>query len=236
MKRAIFVLSLTLLTLLPTFGATQQARPTPEELENRFFEITRFAELEGIIAQNTIDVDISVTYNKRIFPMRVVTRGMEQFRGNTSLFGFNMEMIRKGDLLRVKVLGIWTKHKIPHEDNNPILNFAAWKEKRLASRLAGDSIIGGVPTWVVQYDAPNERHRMHVSKGSGLVLQVRSNYRDEGTGKWSDYLLEFDKYRMFMGVYAPHKMTVTSFESKRVYGMEIKQAIVRNDIPASYFE
>ncbi|MGL4411905.1 MAG: hypothetical protein ACRCTF_07255 [Bacteroidales bacterium] len=215
---------------------SQVKLPTPMELEDRFFEITKFADLEQIIESNTIEVDIAVRFNKREFPLHVVTKGMERFRGKTTLFGFNMEMVRDGDNLRVKVLGIWTKHKIPQEDNNPILNFAQWKEKRLVSRLDGDSIIGGVATWVVQYDAANETHRMHVSKGSGLVLQVRSQYRDEKTGKWSDYLLEFDNYRMFMGVYAPHKMVVTSFESKRVYAMEIKSAVVRNEIPLSYFD
>ncbi|MGL4993902.1 MAG: hypothetical protein ACRC6R_07245 [Bacteroidales bacterium] len=225
-----------LLLFFSLLSVAQSKSPTPEELEDRFFEITKFADLEKIIEGNTIEVDIAVRFNKRDFPMHVVTRGMELFRGRTTLFGFNMEMIRNGDDLRVKVLGIWTKHKIPQEDNNPILNFAQWKQKRLDSRLDGDSLIGGVATWVVQYDAPNETHRMHVSKGSGLVLQVRSKYKDEKSGKWSDYLLEFDNYRMFMGVYAPHKMVVTSFESKRIYAMEIKSAIVRNEIPLSYFD
>lgn len=210
--------------------------PSPKSLEDRFFEITKFENLEPVIKNNIIDVYVDMDYNGKLFPLHVITNGMDSFRGEVNLFGFKFDFIRDQDLLWMKILGFWKKNKIPHEDNNPILNFAEWKTKKLNSRTVGDSLINKVPVWIVQYNAYNESHRMYVAKNSGLVLQVKSWYKDDKTKEESQYLLQFSDYRMFQDVYAPHRMIVHDYKKKRVFTMQIKTATIKNDIPKSYFK
>lgn len=219
-----------------THGVFAQKYPSPKSLEDRFFEITKFERLEPVIKDNIIDVYVDMDYNGKLFPLHVITNGMESFRGEVNLFGFKFDFIRDRDILWMKILGFWKKNKIPHEDNNPILNFAEWKNKRLQSKTVGDSTINKVPVWVVQYNAYNESHRMYVAKNSGLVLQVKSWYKDAKTKEESEYLLQFSDYRMFQDVYAPHRMIVTDYKKKRVFTMQIKTALIKNDIPKSYFK
>lgn len=216
--------------------SAQSAKPTPQQLEDKFFEITRFAELENVIKKNKIDVDVVMNYKGKDFPLHVITNGMNIFRGEVNLFGFKFDFVRQDDIFWMKILGFWKKQRIPNEDNNPILNFAEWKNKKLNSHLAGDTLINNVPNWVVQYNSYNENHRLYVAKNSGLVTQVRSKYTDKKTGEVSDYLLRFDNYRMFQNVYAPHKMIVTDFKKGRDFSMEIKKALIRNNIPDTYFK
>ncbi|MGL5317300.1 MAG: hypothetical protein ACRC9Q_01160 [Bacteroidales bacterium] len=219
-----------------TYRGYGQTVPAPKTLEDRFFEITKFEKLEPVIKNNIIDVSIDMGFNGKVFPLHVVTNGMESFRGETNLFGFKFHFLRDQDIIWMKVLGFWKKNKIPHEDNNPILNFAEWKNKKLQSRTIGDSVMSGSPVWVVHYHAHNETHQMYVAKNSGLVLQVNSQYKDAKTQVTSDYMLQFSDYRMFQDVYAPHRMAVTDVKKNRVFTMQIKSAVLKNSIPKSYFQ
>lgn len=212
-----------------------QMLPAPKSLEDRFFEITKFEHMESVIKDNVIDVYVDMDYNGKHFPLHVITKGMESFRGEVNLFGFKFDFIRDRGIFWMKILGFWKKNKIPHEDNNPLLNFAEWKKKKLQSKTVGDSTINKTPVWVVQYNAHNEAHRMYVAKNSGLVLQVKSWYKDDKSKEESEYVLQFSDYRMFQDMYAPHRMIVTDFKKKRVFTMQIKTATIKHDIPDCYF-